>query len=616
MSPPAAPPPFRLLLHSRDGCIPHLTPRLIRLIFSQDDEDSSKEEWQWYRSHVILGVAVKDTCVTPLYSNKRKREDSKSDGMKKIKTADAVGKVQHCSAVEGYRDISADNKKPSGYTFLKADKAGAICQAVDSNFYPSIKGKESPLHDVSGIGNNTETKTSSYVHTYLRLPNYIQTMVVPTFSFAAQEIDEGDLNNGKKYISKRPQSQKNQPSHQERSKDKKKEQQIPNGTQKSVPIDTPHGWQCVTPEQYGDAVASLIVRGTKSANDAGAVGLFDSLDMSNYANVLIEDSSGNGSSCQPNQEAGTAAAALQKQALKKISTSFQKCTSWATSVRNCMPNSLTCMGCSMWIPVNIFSSFLPRHVLSKCFVSSHVDRKNILVESSNVAIVGYDTIPSQFHGTHRRRLLHDLISAVQSISTSESKQCAKQFLVLAVNDVKSILDAAREGVSIIGTDLARLWSCSRTASVLDLSLSLAKESIDSEVISSKSTTAVHGRIDLSQIQYANDCEPILRGCTCLTCRPRQASKRPAGYLHYEQRAEDSEAKIPSFSRAYIHHLIQAKEMLADTLLFIHNLHQMVQLVRLLSEAALLDTLKESCETDRLHSTSNLESFCQRIERQL
>ena len=69
-------------------------------------------------------------------------------------------------------------------------------------------------------------------------------------------------------------------------------------------------------------------------------------------------------------------------------------------------------------------------------------------------------------------------------------------------------------------------------------------------------------------------------------------------------------EVPSFTRAYIHHLIKAKEMLAETLLFVHNLHQMLLLFRQLCEAASLDGGREEGTTD------NLAAFVQRIEDQL
>ena len=54
-------------------------------------------------------------------------------------------------------------------------------------------------------------------------------------------------------------------------------------------------------------------------------------------------------------------------------------------------------------------------------------------------------------------------------------------------------------------------------------------------------------------QHTHDRRPIDEECTCYTCQ--------------------------HFSRAYIRHLIQNKEMLAATLLSIHNIHTLEELVR-------------------------------------
>lgn len=53
-------------------------------------------------------------------------------------------------------------------------------------------------------------------------------------------------------------------------------------------------------------------------------------------------------------------------------------------------------------------------------------------------------------------------------------------------------------------------------------------------------------IDLLNIQYKEDLNPLLADCNCLACRKH--------------------------SRAYIYHLINCKELLGPTLLMIHNLH--------------------------------------------
>ena len=547
-----ATPPFRLLLHSRDGCIPHLTPRLLDNIFCQDESDPTNEEWKSYRAHLILGIAAKDTCITPVYSNKRKRDDdNKSNGNKKRRTDDSSSVVDSSN---GGVDASKgrDTKKPSGYTFLTPDKTHVICNAVR----------------VNTSSDDDSTSESNFIHDYLRVPNYIQTMVVPTFSFAAQ-ADDSD--NSKKFISSKQTQTVTEKDKQQ--KGKTKDQQIPKGTQNSVAIDTPHGWQSITPEQYGGAVASLAYPSKIVSRDVGAVGLFDHLDISTQGAIalLSEDD------CDT-------VATLKKQALKKITTSFQKCTYWSSRVQSTKSSSDSTL--SLWVPVNIFTNFLPEHVLSKSFHNS--THQNMLEASSSVAIVGWENFPSNVSQGKKRTVLNTLMKTIQSMPTTGSKS-SKQFLLLAVNDVQSILAAAREGVSIIGTDVVRSMSVDGVALVLDLNHKLSPDHTSS------------GKIDLKDTAFAKDSRPILRGCTCLACRVRKASTRPAGYQHFEKEFQDVKAEIPAFSRAYIHHLIQAREMLADTLLFVHNLHQMILLFRKLGEA---------------HKASMLESYCEWIEDQL
>jgi queuine tRNA-ribosyltransferase len=71
-----------------------------------------------------------------------------------------------------------------------------------------------------------------------------------------------------------------------------------------------------------------------------------------------------------------------------------------------------------------------------------------------------------------------------------------------------------------------------------------------------------GRLNLKNAEFAKDQHPIDENCNCYACR--------------------------TFTRAYLRHLIQAKEMLAATLLSIHNLHTLVQLAKDLRAAILRD----------------------------
>jgi queuine tRNA-ribosyltransferase len=61
------------------------------------------------------------------------------------------------------------------------------------------------------------------------------------------------------------------------------------------------------------------------------------------------------------------------------------------------------------------------------------------------------------------------------------------------------------------------------------------------------------RLNLVNASYASDPLPIEKDCQCYTCK--------------------------NFSRAYIRHLIVAKEMLSATLLSIHNLFTLIKLVQ-------------------------------------
>jgi len=75
-----------------------------------------------------------------------------------------------------------------------------------------------------------------------------------------------------------------------------------------------------------------------------------------------------------------------------------------------------------------------------------------------------------------------------------------------------------------------------------------------------------GRFNISNARFRRSFEPVVAECDCYTC------------THYTQ--------------AYLHHLVHAKEMLANTLLTIHNEHFVVNLVASIREHILDDTYYE------------------------
>ncbi len=76
----------------------------------------------------------------------------------------------------------------------------------------------------------------------------------------------------------------------------------------------------------------------------------------------------------------------------------------------------------------------------------------------------------------------------------------------------------------------------------------------------------NGRLNLMNAAYARDPRPILEDCACYTCR--------------------------TFTRAYLRHLIVAKETLAGTLISIHNIHTLLDLARRLRQAIQAGRLNE------------------------
>ena len=165
------------------------------------------------RDHLILGVAVKDTCVTAVYrdiksdsSNDKKkrkneqqnggvgddrfakkvkseqstRDDAPSSNTQKLDTTISATKLTNDSkevtnnkiSIEQHPPKSSDmnTKKPAGYTFLTPSQSAQICKEVNSH----INCKTTTTDGTSS--------STNYMQTYLRIPQYISTLIVPTFT--------------------------------------------------------------------------------------------------------------------------------------------------------------------------------------------------------------------------------------------------------------------------------------------------------------------------------------------------------------------------------------------------------------------------------------------------
>ncbi len=606
---------------------------------SSDDDD-----WKWRREHFILGVAAKDTCVTALYREaipRKKKMDEKDDddnggdrrsakrARKEQQPSDTTSTTtttldpsdpSSSSAPPFKKCAENNNMKPSGYTFITPSQSHKICSLI---------------HSHAADRSDADDASNNYMHLFLRVPKYISTMIVPTFSLDCPSVvpptADGDAAGNNNQVNKKHESKKPPPPSSNRQLKQQRLQQqqqqnrdaIPNSTKDAMPIKTPHGWQKIKPEQYWDAVTSLtqpvgtftLESNTKktcilpttsyeSNNCQGAVGLFDHMGTArDQFNTTANGSSDDGTNAVLSTTTQSLEVASSKNNGKRdaiLQRVTQRTNEWSFRVQNYCANQeqrAHRSSAMFWTPVHLASSQLPPKELFSCPGSRQAN-------CPYVAIVGWDSF---FRGREfRRQGLHSLLATMQS-SPSPPQKC----LVLSVTDLQSMLDIAREGVvSIIGTDLVREWSLCGKALCLDLNF-------DGEVTAERANGVIlGGMIDMKDEKNARDSSPILPGCKCLACRPRLTSsfRNNDGIINSSSSSCNDTMMVPSFSRSYIHHLIKANEMLSETLLFVHNLHHVLLLFRELSRAASLDA--EYRRDGKGNETKHFEALCSRVEEQL
>ena len=719
--------------------MPHLTPELLRLAFCPTANDGGDDgdvdvdggsSWKWHRDHLILGVAARDTCVAAVYGDggkktklkKRKNCDGGgAEGAADVKRARAekaavttgskgepkrrtdqfelqsataadiaceVGSNGEDDAIKvngeasgrhrrGFKESDDDKKKkPVRFDFIKPSQSLQICDAIASHNVGSIANGNGDRDELASNG----LPSRSYMHSYLRVPSYITTMIVPTFTLDCPANEDGDSTSnknddyGKVTKAKRKESEK------------RKDAMTPHSTKNAMPIDTPHGWQKLTPEGYWNAVQSLTVQGAQSecggtitpysttmgssAEDGGCegvVGLFDHVGVAGrgYFGTAPDSARANDwdatthttaavASVIPASDCAVAESCTGNDGSKwhaRLRRTVQRTNDWSVRTLKCREGLLpradesnnASSSPSMAEAHSQINFWSPMHLAASCLTETGtllpwLDGASDVNGACNIAIVGWDAAD---YGRSRRRLL--LRKLMSNLSNNGQSTTERKFMVLAVRDVESILDATREGVSIVGTDMVRLWSGEGKAMCLDLSLDgidgvcddARGNEVDEDSNNLRAGRIAGGTMDLKDVRYARDNLALLPGCGCLVCRPREKSTSSRTHGVHNARCGNGSNSVcgarrkqpaPGFTRAYIHHLLRAQEMLAKTLLFVHNLHQTLLLFRRLSQVAALDRNNDGnsqavdgadCDAGGgAKERSMLEAYCTGIDRQL
>ena len=139
--------------------------------------------------------------------------------------------------------------------------------------------------------------------------------------------------------------------------------------------------------------------------------------------------------------------------------------------------------------------------------------------------------------------------------------------ISSVTSPLDILNAIHHGVDVIQSDYATVLSNLCYASVFSIPnsrsglVSSATRNIEDwrpKFCPCGTQVAAPSKLNLRDKQFERDQLPLLIGCTCYTCK------------HY--------------MRAYLHHLLNVRELLGNTLLHIHNLHHLNKLVECTRES--------------------------------
>jgi Queuine tRNA-ribosyltransferase len=207
------------------------------------------------------------------------------------------------------------------------------------------------------------------------------------------------------------------------------------------------------------------------------------------------------------------------------------------------------------------------------------------------ALIGFHLVPQP---QKRLRLLQAVCSCLLGGETEQSSTtpCPRPAMaILSTNSTGQILqilsfastatNASRAALRmVIGTNLPTLWARSKRAFLVHFD-HWKQDALPEHV----GRLDENGCLDLNpptnksvnQHAWFRDTSPMMPNCACLTCQ--------------------------THSRAYLYHLVCANEVLAEMLLFIHNLYHLLSLIRKVNHSLTAD----------IDSVSDL---CNHVEKQL
>jgi hypothetical protein len=235
-----------------------------------------------------------------------------------------------------------------------------------------------------------------------------------------------------------------------------------------------------------------------------------------------------------------------------------------------------------------------------------------------VALVGWQHI----HNTQKRsNILETLVAPLTKTVESESTNLPPSVAVLSTSSVSQILqllscltNTTRE--VIIGTELPALWARDKKAFVCDISGWNASDQ--------ETNPSDHKKRKVNPKEDAKPSMVDADGCIRLSdgfCDPDDEIENASCFSPSEHPwFQDSQSLVPhcscltcsSHTRSYIYHLVCSKELLAEILIFIHNLHHLLELVRVANDCCRVHRR----EYPKHEICSSVQKLCNHIRSQL
>ena len=190
-------------------------------------------------------------------------------------------------------------------------------------------------------------------------------------------------------------------------------------------------------------------------------------------------------------------------------------------------SSATATNEKCWIPLLLDSG------------NSSMHQNQLNDRQSHVALVGWSHLGSAERDAQLRRIV--------------KCQYVEKIAVLSVTSLDQILCllqvATPAAEIVIGSDLPTAWARNKKAFLVDWRSPCLGTRLDSDGC----LGLADGSWKPKDHPWFRDEGPLFQGCKCWSCR--------------------------THSRSYVYHLVCAQEILAEVLLFIHNLHHLLELIR-------------------------------------